>query len=104
MAGRILFDGGVKSQETEAVKALAAYLNKPIQAGVLDLGAVKLVENSKQSGYYTVTTTDCSCPSHGYRPGRTCKHMRKLFGARDELPAPIEQIQPEGFRPCLAGE
>jgi hypothetical protein len=104
MAGRIIFDGGVKSQETHAVKGLSAFIGKPIQAGVLDLGAVKLVENSRKSGYYAVTAKDCSCPSKGYKPGKTCKHMRKFFGARDEPSAPIGLVEKAGFRPCLAGE
>jgi hypothetical protein len=104
MSGRILFDGGVKSQETQSVEALAAFTGKQIIDGVLDLGVVKLIQNSNQSGYYTVTAKDCSCPSHGYRPGKTCKHMRKLFGARDEPTAPTALIESSGFKPCLAGE
>ncbi|HWQ18238.1 MAG TPA: hypothetical protein VN455_00550 [Methanotrichaceae archaeon] len=105
MAGRILFEGaGPMSQETQAVEALSAYLNKPIVDGALNLGNVVLVQNSKQSGYYAVTAKDCSCPSKGYRPGHTCKHMRKYFGARDEPFAPIGLVDKAGFRPCLAGE
>ena len=106
MSGRILFDGGVKSQETEAVEALAVFIGKTIKAGVLDLGAVKLVENSKHSGFYTVTAKDCSCPSRGYRPSQTCKHMRKHFGARDEPAAPISHsmIDTAGFKPVMVEE
>jgi hypothetical protein len=104
MSGRILFEGGVKSQKTQAVEALSAFIGTPIQDGVLDLGAVKLVENSRKSGYYATTATDCSCSSHGYRPGKTCKHMRKFFDARDEPSAPIGLVDKAGFRPCLAGE
>jgi hypothetical protein len=35
--------------------ALAAYLNKPIEAGVLDFGEAKLVKSNKGDAFYTVT-------------------------------------------------
>jgi hypothetical protein len=35
------------TQKTEAVEALAAYLNKSIEAGILDLGTAKLVKSNK---------------------------------------------------------
>jgi hypothetical protein len=80
MSGKILFNGASPvTQKTDAVEALAAYLNKSIEGGVLDLGSLKLVKSNKGDAFYGVTKTKCSCPSAAYRPGQSCKHQRKYF-------------------------
>jgi len=80
MAGKTIFEmESPKTQTVESVKALAAYLNKPIEAGVLDLGTAKLVLSNKKDCYYVTTEKACSCPSATYRPGSPCKHSRKYF-------------------------
>ena len=97
MSGKILFNvSSPVTQKTEAVEALAAYLNKPIEAGVLDLGSAKLVKSNKGDAFYTVTAKACSCPAMTYHPGMACKHQRKYFPqpkkSREELEAEGESI------------
>lgn len=99
------------TQRTDAVEALAAYLNKPIEGGVLDLGSLKLVKSNKGDAFYGVTATKCSCPSAAYRPGQSCKHQRRYFAEQIARPAahePVDSIKPAlpAFRPfdTLPGE
>jgi hypothetical protein len=97
MSGRILVQIQTPvTQKPEAVEALAAYLNKPIEAGVLDLGSAKLVKSNKGDAFYTVTAKACSCPAVTYHPGMACKHQRKYFPqpkkSREELEAEGESI------------
>ena len=97
MSGKILFNvSSPVTQKTEAVEALAAYLNKPIEAGVLDLGTAKLVKSNNGDAFYTVTAKACSCPAMTYHPGMACKHQRKYFSqpkkSREELEAEGEAI------------
>ena len=97
MSGRILVKmQNPVTQKPEAVEALAAYLNKPIEAGVLDLGSATLVKSNKGDAFYTVTAKACSCPAMTYHPGMACKHQRKYFPqpkkSREELEAEGEAI------------
>jgi hypothetical protein len=97
MSGRILVQmQNLVTQKPEAVEALAAYLNKLIEAGVLDLGSAKLVKSNKGDAFYTVTAKACSCPAMTYHPGMACKHQRKYFPqpkkSREELEAEGEAI------------
>lgn len=97
MSGRILVQmQNPVTQKPEAVEALAAYLNKPIEAGVLDLGSAKLVKSNKGDAFYTVTAKACSCPAAIYHSGMACKHQRKYFPqpkkSREELEAEGEAI------------
>jgi len=97
MSGRILVQmQNPVTQKPEAVEALAAYLNKPIEAGVLDLGSATLVKSNKGDAFYTVTAKACSCPATTYHPGMACKHQRKYFPqpkkSREELEAEGEAI------------
>jgi hypothetical protein len=87
------------TQRTDAVEALAAYLNKSIEGGVLDLGSLKLVKSNKGDAFYGVTATKCSCPSAAYRPGQFCKHQRAHFGAKVEQPTETGSIRPTGKWP-----
>jgi hypothetical protein len=97
MAGMKFEMESPKTQTLEAVEALATYLNKPIEAGVLDLGAVKLVLSNKKDCYYVVTSRSCSCPSATYRPGQPCKHQRKHFGLKPAVePITTDSIKPAG--------
>ena len=97
------------TQRTDAVEALAAYLHKPIEGGVLDLGNIKLVKSNKGDAFYGVTATKCSCPSSAYRHSGPCKHQRKYFPvAKVEQSTETESIRPDtrAFRPfdTLPGE
>ena len=88
------------TQRTDAVEALAAYMNKSIEGGVLDLGSLKLVKSNKGDAFYGVTATKCSCPSAAYRPGQSCKHQRKYFGAKlTSKPTEAASIRPTGKWP-----
>ena len=95
MSGRILVQmQNPVTQKPEAVEALAAYLNKPIEAGVLDLGSAKLVKSNKGDAFYTVTAKACSCPAATYHHG-PCKHQRKYFGAKPaSRPTEAASIRP----------
>ena len=97
MSGKILFNvSSPVTQKPEAVEALATYLNKPIEAGVLDLGSAKLVKSNMGDALYTVTAKACSCPAAAYHSGMACKHQRKYFPqskkSREELEAEGEAI------------
>jgi len=83
-------------QRTDAVAALAAYLGREISRdGVLDLGSFKLVKSNNGDAFYGVTKTKCSCPSAAYRPGQSCKHQRKYFGAKPaSRPTETASIRP----------
>ena len=97
MSGKILFNGASPvTQKPDAVEVLAAYLNKTIEAGVLDLGAAKLIKSNKGDAFYTVTAKACSCPAATYRPDQSCKHQRKHF-PQVAMPAATasESIRPE---------
>ena len=101
MSGKILFNGASPvTQKPDAVEALAAYLNKTIEAGVLDLGTAKLVKSNKGDAFYTVTAKACSCLAATYHPGQPCKHQRKYFGAKPAgRPTEAVSIRPEGKWP-----
>ena len=106
MSGKILFNvSSPVTQKPEAVEALAAYLNKPIEAGVLDLGSAKLVKSNKGDAFYTVTAKACSCPAAAYHSGMACKHQRKYFPqpkkSREELEAEGESILEAHHNTCL---
>jgi hypothetical protein len=96
MFGRILVQIQTPvTQKPDAVEALSTYLNKPIEAGVLDLGAAKLVKSNKGDAFYTVTAKACSCPAATYHPGQPCKHQRKHFGAKPaSRPTEAASIRP----------
>jgi hypothetical protein len=90
------------TQRTDALEALAAYLHKPIEGSVLDLGNIKLVKSNKGDAFYGVTATKCSCPSSAYRHSGPCKHQRKYFAevaATTKPKASEPLIQRGGFRP-----
>ena len=97
MSGRILVQMQTPvTQKPEAVEALAAYLNKPIEAGVLDLGSAKLVKSNKGDAFYTVTAKACSCPAATYHPGQPCKHQRRYF---PQIAKPIVTEEAASIRP-----
>lgn len=77
----MLEGSGCTTQSVDAVEGLLNSLGRPTEPlpGMLDLGSVKLVLSNKKDVYYTTTAKACSCPSATYRPGSTCKHIRKYF-------------------------
>ena len=80
MNGKTLFEGvALTTQKPQALDVLAAYLNKPIQDGVLDLGSLKLARSNRGDAFYVVSATGCSCPSAFYNHDEPCKHQRKYF-------------------------
>ena len=88
-----------KTQSTESVKVLLAYVGKPFDPlpGFVELaGGVRLTRSKKADCYYTTTSRDCSCPARAYNPGAPCKHMKALQAAMDN-----ESIRPKvgAFRP-----
>ena len=96
------------TQRTDAVEALAAFLHRPIEGGVLDLGSLKLVKSNKGDAFYGVTATKCSCPAASYHHG-PCKHQRKYFAeikAATKATAREPLIKRGGFKPFdeLPGE
>jgi hypothetical protein len=86
---RTIFDGGVKSQSIDAVKALLAWKGRssnPLPVVVEfkseeeEDSRLILVLSNKKDLYYTTTASACSCPASLYRGG-PCKHQRKHFPA-----------------------
>jgi metal-sulfur cluster biosynthetic enzyme len=73
--------GSPITQSLSAVVGLLNSLGRPTEPlpEVVDLGTVKFVRSNKGDVYYTVTATECSCPSFTYRGG-PCKHQRRHFG------------------------
>jgi hypothetical protein len=124
MAGKLIIESKTpKTQPVECVESLAAFVNKKITDGILNLGAVRLVLSSKGDCYYTVTDSDCSCPARAFHPQRRCKHMRAFHAiaremlidayAPETLPGEVaywqkkgglELMNTAGFKPVLAGE
>jgi hypothetical protein len=102
MSGRTLVQmENPTTQRTDAVEALAAFLHKTIEGGVLDLGSLKLVKSNKGDAFYGVTANKCSCPAATFHYG-PCKHSRKYFGASMGAikPATSEPlVKRGGFRP-----
>jgi hypothetical protein len=103
---RTLFDGGVKSQSLDAVKALLAWKGRssdPLPSVVEfkseeeEDSRLILVLSNKKDLYYTTTATACSCPASLYR-GSPCKHQRKYFGVKSE-PSTMGSIKPSGKWP-----
>jgi hypothetical protein len=106
MVEKTIFDGGVKSQSIEAVKALLSWKGRssdPLPSVVEfkseeeEDSRLILVLSNKRDLYYTVTSAACSCPAALYRGG-PCKHQRKLFGVKVES-STIGCIKPEGKWP-----
>jgi hypothetical protein len=95
--GRIIFDGGIKSQPIAAVESLSRYVGREIKDGVLDMGRVKLVLSGDKKSYYAVSATDCSCPAKCWHPEKACKHQRKHYPAKPsglEGKEQTEQLSP----------
>ncbi len=93
MPEKLIYEGeSPKTQSLDAVKNLLKFVGRaadPLPSEVsLDGGRLMLVLSNKRDGYYCVTAKACSCPSATYRPGQTCKHQRKHFGARPEAKEP----------------
>ncbi len=88
MASKILFEKSAPTTQTvEGVIELLKFLGRehdPLPA-VIMFEDLALVLNAKKDAFYVTIPTDCSCPSRFYRPGQTCKHMRKCF---PHAPAP----------------
>lgn len=69
------------TQTTEAVVSLLKYIGKPFDPlpQAVSLPGAVLVLSAKKDVYYTTTPKNCSCPSKTWRPGQSCKHMRRYF-------------------------
>lgn len=103
------------TQSIDSVKSLLDYVGRasdPLPTDVsLEGGRVVLILSNKKDAYYCTTARACSCPSAAYRPGQSCKHQRKYFGATLAATKPTTKsseplIQRGGFRPVdtLPGE
>jgi hypothetical protein len=106
MAEKTIYDGSVKSQSIDAVKALLAWKGRssdPLPSVVEfkseeeEDSRLILVLSNKKDLYYTVTATACSCPASLYRGG-PCKHQRKYFSLKPQA-ATVGSIKPEGKWP-----
>jgi hypothetical protein len=76
--GKIIFDGGVKTQSCDAVKAMIEFFDgEPCQklpAKVQLANGWQLTKSSKGDCYYVNSARECSCPGFHYH--RTCKHVK----------------------------
>jgi len=81
--GKILFDGGIKTQSVESVKAMLEFLNgeqvRELPAVVRMANGTRLTKSSKGDCFYMTTSKACSCPANTYHPGQSCKHMKALL-------------------------
>lgn len=93
------------TQNAAAVKQLIEYVtHKPCEElpESFAMPGLTLVLNNKRDAYYVVTEKDCSCPSRTYRPGQSCKHMRKYYPqtVRSQSMAaalePVDSVRPRG--------
>jgi hypothetical protein len=100
MAGKTIYDGSVKSQSIDAVKALLAWKGRssdPLPSVVEfkseeeEDSRLILVLSNKKDLYYTTTATACSCPAAMYRGN--CKHQRKYFSLKSQA-ATVGSIKP----------
>jgi len=106
MPEKTIYDGSVKTQSVEAVKALLAWRGREsaslpsfIEVGKGD-NRVVLVLSNKKDAFYTVTAKACSCPAQTFAPGQACKHQRQHF-PKLATPAASEagSIRPAGGWP-----
>lgn len=81
---KILFDGGIKSQSVDAVKAMIEFFDgEPCQklpALVQLANGWQLTLSSKRDCYYVTSRDNCSCLGFHYK--HSCKHVQAL--ARDQ--------------------
>ena len=86
MSGKVLFDGGIKSQPVDAVKSMIEFFDgEPcarLPAKVQLAGGWMLVLSSKKDQYYLSSKSECSCPGFYYR--RTCRHVAALRDAEGQ--------------------
>ena len=86
--GKILFDGGIKTQTIEAVKGMIEYLTgeqvRELPAVVRLANGWQLTRSSKGDCYYMTSPQECSCPGFCYR--RTCRHVKSLRDAGEQQP------------------
>jgi len=88
---------GLKTQSTDAVKALLSWKGvscDPLPKDItLDGGRLVLVLSKKKDAYYVVTSRSCSCPSSIYSPGKPCKHRATYFAQPKPTPQPDEDLR-----------
>lgn len=85
--GKVIFDGGIKSQSIEAVKGMIEFFDgEPclkLPAIVQLADRWQLTKSSKGDEYYLTSPLVCSCP--GFFHHRNCKHVKALVGQEKEL-------------------
>jgi hypothetical protein len=78
--GKVIFDGGIKTQSVEAVKGLIEYLTgakcQKLPAVVRLANGRQLTRSGKGDAYYVTSPRECSCPGFFYR--RSCRHVKAL--------------------------
>jgi len=111
MSGKLSYQvESPKTQSFEAVKSLLQWKGRavdPLPSKIEftnhgDESRLMLILSNDKKSYYVTTATACSCPSAAYRPGQSCKHMRKFFPV-ETTPRPVDSgsIRPESgsFKP-----
>jgi hypothetical protein len=87
MSGRIVFDGGVKSQPIDAVKSMIEFFDgEPCQklpAKVQLANGWQLTKSSKGDCYYVTSAKECSCPGFFYR--QSCTHVKALLKESEDV-------------------
>jgi hypothetical protein len=78
--GKVLFDGGIKSQPVDAVKGMIEFLTgeqlRELPAVVRLANGWQLTRSSKGDAYYMTSPKECSCPGFYYR--HSCRHVKAL--------------------------
>jgi len=85
--GKIIFDGGVKTQSCEAVKAMIEFFDgspcERMPAKVQLVNGWQLTKSSKGDCYYVTSPRECSCPGFFYR--QSCKHAKALLKESEDV-------------------
>ena len=92
--GKVLFDGGIKSQSVDAVKAMIEFFDGSpcarLPAKVKLAGGWWLFRSSQKTEYYLTSRDSCSCKGFEFR--RRCKHVAALAGQEKEQLSPGQQL------------
>ena len=95
MSGKTIYDGSVKTQSLDSIKAFLTWKGRatdptPSTIEFMQEGRMMLVLSNKKDSYYVVTSNKCSCLSATYHPGQPCKHQEAI------LPRADRDIQRDG--------
>jgi hypothetical protein len=91
--GKVLFDGGIKSQPAASVKSMIEFFDgkacERLPKKIMMADGWWLVLSSKKNEYHLTSRDACSCKGFQYR--RTCRHITELR-EKEGLPVPLVDL------------